>query len=69
MMAVQPPSSFPLPYPRPRPDCEQCMRLEGMGRAARAAHDRSGETDARVLLRHHYREVHENRATPGRPGC
>lgn len=63
MLAVQPPSSFPLPVPPTRPECEQCVRLERMGRAARVAHDRSRETDARVMLRHHHREEHENQAT------
>ncbi|POX40914.1 hypothetical protein C3486_11780 [Streptomyces sp. Ru73] len=60
---------MPLPSPPPLPDCEECERLARMERAARAAHDRSRETDARVLLRHHHREAHENRATPGQPGC
>ncbi|WP_051871478.1 hypothetical protein [Streptomyces sclerotialus] len=69
MLAVQPPSSLPLPVPRPLPDCEQCLRFERMGRAARAAHDRSRETDARVMLRNHHSEAHENGATSGRPGC
>jgi hypothetical protein len=38
--------------------CEACERLKRAAREAAAAYDRSSETDARVLLRRHMRQMH-----------
>ncbi|KOV66374.1 hypothetical protein [Streptomyces sp. MMG1121] len=44
--------------PRPVPGCPACVRLGERREAARAAYDRSAETDANVLLRQHQRQEH-----------
>lgn len=44
--------------PTPVPGCTTCADLERRRHTARAAHDRSAETDADVLLRQHRREAH-----------
>ncbi|MFB7089492.1 hypothetical protein [Streptomyces sp. NPDC056296] len=44
--------------PRPRPDCAECAELARSRDDARAAYDRSAETDANVLLRQHQRREH-----------
>ncbi|MEU9306268.1 hypothetical protein [Streptomyces sp. NPDC048256] len=47
--------------PVPEPDCAECADLAARRESARAAHDRSAETDANVLLRGHRRREHESR--------
>ncbi|AVV42709.1 hypothetical protein PYK79_38795 [Streptomyces sp. ID05-04B] len=42
--------------PEPVPDCPECVELATRRAEARAAYDRSAETDADVLLRGHQRE-------------
>ncbi|MGW1165385.1 hypothetical protein [Streptomyces sp. NPDC001153] len=44
--------------PRPVPGCSVCLTLAELRDAARAAYDRSAETDANVLLRQHRRQEH-----------
>ncbi|MFF4584036.1 hypothetical protein [Streptomyces sp. NPDC001388] len=44
--------------PEPAPDCAECGELAAARDRARAAHDRSAETDADVLLRSHQRQQH-----------
>ncbi|MEV6838545.1 hypothetical protein AB0N17_29220 [Streptomyces sp. NPDC051133] len=44
--------------PRAVPGCGTCAGLAGRRETARAAYDRSAETDANVLLRQHQREEH-----------
>ncbi|MEU0335745.1 hypothetical protein [Streptomyces sp. NPDC006193] len=44
--------------PRPVPGCAVCLRLAERREAARAAYDRSAETDADVLLRRHHGKEH-----------
>ncbi|MGW7817417.1 hypothetical protein ACWGLF_04620 [Streptomyces puniciscabiei] len=44
--------------PRPVPGCPACMTLAERRDAARAAYERSAETDANVLLRQHQRQEH-----------
>lgn len=44
--------------PRPVPGCATCLKLGRLREAARAAYDRSAETDANVLLRQHQRQEH-----------
>jgi len=44
--------------PVPVPGCATCDELDRLRQAARAAHDRSAETDANVLLRQHRRAEH-----------
>jgi hypothetical protein len=44
--------------PRPVPGCPACGELAERRDTARAAYDRSAETDANVLLRQHQRQEH-----------
>ncbi|WP_432139445.1 MULTISPECIES: hypothetical protein [unclassified Streptomyces] len=44
--------------PQPVPGCATCAELLVLREAARAAYDRSAETDANVLLRRHQRKDH-----------
>jgi hypothetical protein len=44
--------------PMPVRGCEVCAELDAGREAARAAYDRSAETDANVLLRQHRRQEH-----------
>ncbi|MGJ5754915.1 hypothetical protein FB563_3121 [Streptomyces puniciscabiei] len=44
--------------PRPVPGCPACLALAERRDAARAAYERSAETDANVLLRQHQRQEH-----------
>ncbi|MEU6507661.1 MULTISPECIES: hypothetical protein [unclassified Streptomyces] len=44
--------------PRPVPGCAACLTLAERRESARAAYDRSAETDANVLLRQHQRQEH-----------
>lgn len=42
----------------PDPGCTRCAHLNTARRRAAATHDRSAETDARVLIRQHMRRDH-----------
>ncbi|MGW0825036.1 DUF7848 domain-containing protein [Streptomyces sp. NPDC002845] len=52
--------------PAPVPGCETCAGFAARRERARALYDRSAETDANVLLRHHQRREHGGVATPRR---
>ncbi|MFE7841876.1 hypothetical protein ACFU53_39225 [Streptomyces sp. NPDC057474] len=52
--------------PLPLPGCAACAGLAVRRDEARARYDRSAETDANVLLRHHQRREHAGAARPRR---
>ena len=54
------------PPPVPVTGCTACAELAVRRDEARARYDRSAETDANVLLRHHQRREHTGAARPRR---
>jgi hypothetical protein len=54
--------------PVPVPGCAACAELAVRRDEARARHDRSAETDANVLLRHHRRREHGGAVRGDVPG-